>query len=81
MRDSQGLVFWILLLWVGEQVLYARFCITSFMTLCVRVPQCFRFHLLRFRKFFFFFSFIYFIWCHIFLCLCEGVVLLYLLLL
>ena len=35
MCDSQGLVFGILLSWVGEQVLYARFYITSFMTLCV----------------------------------------------
>ena len=76
MRDSQGLVFGILLSWVGEQVWYARFCITSFMTLCVCVPQCFRFRLLRFGKFFFFFSFLR--W-YIFLRLCECVVLLYLL--
>ena len=62
MRDSQCLVFGILLLWVGEQVLYARFCITSLMTLCVCVPQCFRFCFLRFGTFFFFFPF-YILYC------------------
>ena len=81
MRDSQGLVFMILLMWVGEQELYARFCITSFMTLCVLVPQCFRFPLLRFGKFFILFSFLYYIWWYIFLRMCECVVLLYFILL
>ena len=34
-RDAQGLVRGIKLLWVSEQGMYARFCIISFVTLCV----------------------------------------------
>ena len=78
MLDSQSLVFRIFLSWVGHHVLYACFCITSLLTLCVFVPQCFRFCLLLFAKFFFLFSFSYFLRWYIFLCLCECVVLPYL---